>query len=302
MDENLPLYNLENGVQLFQNYQTKSGSKMFNLENYWMSEKYDGVRAIYLGNNRLVTTRGDLIKAPSYFFKQFPENIPLDGELWLGYGRFNDISGLVRSRTTRGEEWKYVKYMVFDLPVAKDSLPIKGVNYNDLKFEIRQKILQEHITENSYSDNNIHLVKQEKIATTQQFNLFYHHVIDAKGEGVIIMPPDSLYQGGKRFGYKQKPVDDSEAVVVGYKEGNGKNVGITGSLIVKGVDSNGKIIPSQEYSIGTGLTQYQRTNATLLYPVGTVVVCQYNGLSSRGIPRFPRLKGVRADITINLKI
>lgn len=287
----MALYNLQNGVQLFQNYQTKSGSKMFSLEGCWQSEKYDGVRAIYLGYDKLVTTRGDLIRLPSWFIKQFPDNIPLDGELWLDHQRFNDISGLIRSKSTQPEDWRNVKYMVFDIPVAPDSPPIDGESYTELTFESRQKILQKYIKDN----DNIILIKQEKITNVDQYNRKYQQIIDNHGEGTIIIQPQSLYQGGKRSGYKQKPIDDSEAVVVGYKDGLGKFTGLVGSLNVIGIDSNGKTLPHQSYSIGTGLTHYQRKNAKSLYPIGTIVVCQYNGLSPKGIPRFPRLKGIRVD-------
>ena len=294
MEGGLPLYNLENGIQLYQN----NPSSQSNINGFWLSEKYDGVRAIYLGNYKLVTTRGDFIQVPDWFIEQFPKNIPLDGEIWLGHQQFNQISGLVRSKSSKPLDWKNVKYMVFDLPVSKDSQLIDGLSYHDLTFETRQKILKQYVINN----DNIELIKQHQIENYEQFNLFYHQVIDAKGEGVIIIPPKSLYQHGKRFGYKQKPLDDSEAIVVGYKQGYGKNMEITGSLLVIGIDSLGKILPKQKYHIGIGFTQYQRTHAHTIYPLGTIVTCQYNGLSSKGIPRFPRFKGIRYDINIDINI
>jgi DNA ligase-1 len=41
---------------------------------------------------------------------------PLDGELWLGRGRFDELSGIVRKTVPRDAEWRQVRYMVFELP------------------------------------------------------------------------------------------------------------------------------------------------------------------------------------------
>lgn len=59
---------------------------------------------------------------PELFKRGLPD-IQLDGELWLGNGRFNEVSSLL-FRTTAIEKktdtWKEVKFIVFDLP---DDLP-----------------------------------------------------------------------------------------------------------------------------------------------------------------------------------
>lgn len=187
--------------------------------------------------------------------------------------------------------------MVFDIPVAENSLSIKGKHYTQLDFETRQSILGDIITENK---PNLELIEQHKVTTREDFNQFYKNITDNKGEGIIISLGNSSYGGGKRVNYKYKPLDDAEAVVIGYRQGNGKNVGLVGSLCVLSVDSDGKVLTRRSYNIGIGLTVYQRTHARTMYPPGTVVVCQFNGLTSGGIPRFPRLKGIRADMDVRL--
>ena len=54
---------------------------------WWMSEKYDGLRG-YWDGRKLWTRQGNLIHAPDYFLAELPRDIALDGELWLGYGKF----------------------------------------------------------------------------------------------------------------------------------------------------------------------------------------------------------------------
>ena len=43
---------------------------------------------------------------------------PLDGELWLGRGRFEGLSGTVRRLAPDDAAWRRLFYMVFELPGA----------------------------------------------------------------------------------------------------------------------------------------------------------------------------------------
>ena len=64
------------------------------VSNYWVSEKLDGVRARWDGQ-RLQTRSGQPITPPSWFTQGWPRTA-MDGELWLGNGRFDEVSSLVR--------------------------------------------------------------------------------------------------------------------------------------------------------------------------------------------------------------
>jgi DNA ligase 1 len=81
---------------------------------YWVSEKLDGVRA-YWDGTRLITRGGHPIAAPDWFTAGFP-TIPLDGELWMGRGTFETLSGTVRRLEPDHDAWRAVRYRVFDLP------------------------------------------------------------------------------------------------------------------------------------------------------------------------------------------
>ncbi|MFZ1220584.1 MAG: hypothetical protein WAO00_14920, partial [Chthoniobacterales bacterium] len=83
---------------------------------WWMSEKYDGLRAWWDGR-KLWSRKGNLIHAPDYFLAELPRDIVLDGELWIGHGKFEETMSIVRSETP-DERWNRVRYMVFDAPQA----------------------------------------------------------------------------------------------------------------------------------------------------------------------------------------
>lgn len=87
---------------------------------YLVSEKYDGVRALWDG--RVLRSRaGNAFAAPAWFLAKLPKQ-PLDGELWIGRGQFEKLSGAVRKTTPQDDEWRQIKYMVFELPDAQKVL------------------------------------------------------------------------------------------------------------------------------------------------------------------------------------
>ena len=68
--------------------------ELIDPAGYLVSEKYDGVRALWDGQ-RLRFRSGLPVAAPLWFTQRWPA-LPLDGELWLGRGRFEALSGAVR--------------------------------------------------------------------------------------------------------------------------------------------------------------------------------------------------------------
>ena len=84
------------------------------LAGFFVSEKLDGVRARWDGQ-RLLTRGGEVIAAPAWFTAGWPEQ-SLDGELWMGRGRFEDTVSTVRSLQTDRAGWQGVHFMVFDAP------------------------------------------------------------------------------------------------------------------------------------------------------------------------------------------
>jgi hypothetical protein len=85
-----------------------------DLDAYWVSEKYDGVRG-YWDGTRLLTRGGIEVQAPAWFTAGWPAHA-LDGELWAGHGRFETAVSTVRTQTPDDAAWREMRFMVFDLP------------------------------------------------------------------------------------------------------------------------------------------------------------------------------------------
>lgn len=58
--------------------------------DYWVSEKYDGIRG-YWDGVQLLTRGGNRIHAPQWFVAGWPRTA-LDGELWIGRGQFEAVT------------------------------------------------------------------------------------------------------------------------------------------------------------------------------------------------------------------
>ena len=85
-----------------------------DVSRYLVSEKLDGVRAVWDGS-ALRFRSGKEINAPRWFVAALPKQ-PLDGELWLGRGSFDRLSGIVRREMPDESDWREVRYMIFELP------------------------------------------------------------------------------------------------------------------------------------------------------------------------------------------
>ena len=166
-----------------------------NLENYWVSEKLDGVRA-YWDGEKLWSRGGHVYAAPDWFTAQCPSH-PLDGELWNGRGRFAELSGVVRKAQPVDEEWRQVRFHVFDLPVPEKV------------FEQRYRQLKQ-LVEASGSPY-LALVVQRPVASHPELVAELEQVVAAGAEGLMLKRRNSRYQAGRSDDLlKVKTHDDAE--------------------------------------------------------------------------------------------
>ena len=89
--------------------------------NWLMSEKLDGVRGVWTGNN-LYSRNKNRFFAPDFFVKGWP-NVQLDGELWVARDKFQRTVSYVKKHVPIDEEWEQVVYCVYDCPGL--NLPFK---------------------------------------------------------------------------------------------------------------------------------------------------------------------------------
>jgi DNA ligase-1 len=236
---------------------------------WWMSEKYDGLRG-YWDGRQLWSRQGNIIHAPDYFLAELPRDIPLDGELWIGHGKFEETISIVRSEIP-DDRWKRVHFMVFDAPQAKGT------------FEQRMQFLRGTFPR----DNRfVRVVVQERCQGAAQLLAERDRVVRLGGEGLMLRQPESYYEAGRSPTLlKVKPYDDAEATVIAHQPGKGKFAGKLGAIRVQTDDG-------RQFSIGSGFTDAQRESPP---PVGTVITYRFRGLTAKGLPRFPSYLRVRRD-------
>lgn len=79
-----------------------------------MSEKLDGIRCQWTGRY-LYTRDGRRLATPSFFTAKFPRS-PLDGELYLGRGQYQQLLSLIFNPKRKEEDWLPLTFVVFDAP------------------------------------------------------------------------------------------------------------------------------------------------------------------------------------------
>ncbi|MGF1683844.1 DNA ligase [Photobacterium minamisatsumaniensis] len=238
--------------------------KLENLSHYFVSEKLDGIRAQWNGEN-LQTRRGNLIHAPGWFTANFPKNRSFEGELWLGRDQFQALSKIVLDDVPSDELWRKVTFHVFD------SSSIKG------PFKIRYQALSQQIP--TLESPYIHVILQQQIASLDALLKLLDEVEKQGGEGLMLQHQANDYRSGKTDGFfKLKNYHDSEATVIGYVEGEGKYTGKLGSVWVLTANNI-------KFKIGSGFSDAERESPP---PLGSIIQFRHNGFTDSGIPRFAR--------------
>lgn len=246
-------------------------TEAFNISDYWVSEKLDGVRGYWDGDS-LLTRQGHRINAPLWFTQNLGKE-PIDGELWISRNTFEKISGIIRKKNAVDEEWLRVNYMIFDLPAHQGNFTERITAINELVQKINQPWIR--------------AVEQVKIRDQQALLELLDQVINLEGEGLMLHKVDGYYTVGRTNNLlKLKPYEDMEGEVIGYTDGRGKYEGMMGALILR-LD-NGVI-----FKIGSGFSDKERRDPPT---IGKKVTFQYNGINKSGVPRFAHFLRVREDI------
>jgi DNA ligase 1 len=236
-----------------------------NVQQFLVSEKFDGVRAIWDGK-QLKSRQGNVINAPTWFIKDLPK-IALDGELWLGRGQFDALSGAVRKDVPIDEEWREITYLIFELPNAPDT------------FEVRAKRIVEIVKQAQKNNKAQHLkvVTQFRVKNEAELKVRLKKVVANGGEGLMLHRADALYVTGRSDALlKLKPLFDAEATVVAYTPGKGKHKGKLGALVVETPEG-------LRFKLGTGFSDTQRENPP---KIGSLVTYTYRDKTPNGKPKF----------------
>lgn len=241
-----------------------------DVARYLVSEKLDGVRAIWDGQ-ALRFRSGKPINAPAWFLAGLPRQ-PLDGELWIARGQFERVSGIVRQEVPDEAGWREVRYMIFELPGAPGSFAERAEQIRRLVGQADVPWLRE--------------IRQFFVADRSILKKRLDEVVRAGGEGLMLHLAEAPYATGRSdVLLKLKPWQDAEAVVIGHQPGKGRHAGRLGALKVRTPEG-------REFLLGTGFSDAQREAPPA---IGATVTYRYRALTNSGLPRFASFLRVREE-------
>jgi DNA ligase-1 len=246
-----------------------------------ISEKYDGIRA-YWDGKRFISRAGNEFYAPAEFVKDFPSTV-LDGELYLGRGRFEETSSIVRTQVPDYSRWQALSFQTIDAP-----------NHPDVftgRLEFCQKALA--------GKKHIMVIKHQVCKGIQHLRQELTFIESLGGEGLMLRVADSVYTPGKTSNLlKVKSFFDSEASIIGYTQGKGQHKGQVGAfqciqLNAETVTAGGKklTIPAgTKFKIGSGIPHALRAHPPA---IGTVITYRFVELTNDDIPRHATYVAIR---------
>lgn len=237
-------------------------------QGFLVSEKFDGVRAVWDGQV-LHFRSGRVIAAPDWFLAALPR-VALDGELWMGRGAFDRLSGVVRQTEPDDQAWRAVKYLVFDAPG------------HAAPFAQRMAFVQSILAQAPPAW--LMPVVQQEVKDARALQALLQDTVRQGGEGLMLHRADAGWRPGRSDAlFKFKLEQDEEGLVVGHQPGQGRLAGMTGALLVQ--------MPSgQRFALGAGLSDALRRKPP---PVGSWVTYRYRERTPSGLPRFASFLRVR---------
>lgn len=250
--------------------ETWQAAHAVNIGDYWVSEKLDGVRGHWTGH-QLLSRSGRVIPAPHWYTDGWPET-PMDGELWMEHGAFEQVSGIVRSQRTDDADWRRVQFMLFDLPAHGGDFSARVAAMEALVRDADIAWLQ--------------MIPQQRMSDADALTELLDAVVDAGGEGLMLHHHRAHYRAGRSGDLlKLKRWDDAEARVIAHLPGQGRLDGVMGALLVERPDG-------RRFRLGSGFTDAQRRDPP---PLGSRVTYRYSGLTASGLPRFAHYHRQRED-------
>jgi DNA ligase-1 len=230
------------------------------IKDYYVSEKLDGIRGRWNGS-ALITRSGNIINAPTWFIKNFPQQT-MEGELWLARNSFAKTASIIL-RKTPNEDWRNIKFMLFDLPEHKGTFS--------------QRLIELRLLVDVIASPYLQVIPQFKLANKSELMQKLDELVEQGAEGLMLNHHNAYYQDGRSASLlKLKKHQDAEARVIEHIPGKGKYKNMLGSLLVE-LDSG------LQFKIGSGFSDLQRQEPP---QINTVITFKYYGLTARGIPRF----------------
>lgn len=241
------------------------------LTDYWVSEKYDGIRG-YWDGRQLLSRSGKALNPPNWFVQTWPTQ-PFEGELWAGLGQFEQAASVIQQKQASDSAWRAMRFMIFDAHTPTQAFAERIVRYQSIVKQIDKPWVQ--------------AVPQSQVPSHAALKAMLNKTAQAGGEGLVLHLGSSLYQSGRNSDVlKVKPHEDAEAKVIGHEAGQGKHAQRLGALWVETPQG-------LRFKLGTGYTDAQRENPP---NVGQWVTYRYRGLTDQGVPRFASFVRIRPAV------
>ena len=261
--------------------------------------KYDGCFAMMLffdGKPAEILSRtGEVVASMEHLFEdalvRYPDiaktqgGVALLGEAWIPGYEFAELSGMFRRQYPQPA----LCFAVFDT-VQWEGDPFNPKLFSAHPYKHRVELLQRqarHILSSVIPPLPITCESQGHAIT-------YAKLCKDKGgyDGAICSDPNAVYlPGAGKDGefIKLKPLVSYSLLVVGFDEAVGAKTGrATGCLKVRFKDGG-------TLGVATGLSEAEQ--ADLASFVGKIIEVEAMGISSKGLLREPRFKGIRSDVT-----
>lgn len=261
-----------------------------NIVGWWVSEKLDGIRAWWDGGvsrgfwahqvpwantlkdkkprraTGLWTRSMKPVSAPPEFIELLPEGLIVDGELYMGRGRFQDTMATVMDHTPKAN-WEHVKFVAHDLPNSAAMFRARDVKVrNDYTISIGPDAIDWWWTQmedhtpvfesfeetighlsrhmplfraNDEQPGGVYTNKFWKIAKLDLVASFLDDVLGMGGEGAMYRHPTLPWAPHRSHALlKHKPFDIDTGRVVGFTSGaetdkGSKYLGMIGAVIVE---------------------------------------------------------------------
>lgn len=259
---------------------------------WYMSEKFDGIRAIWTGEKIITRSNREFNYIPQKFMDKLPKGLPLDGEFFVPGKPFSYFSAM-SVKKEYDPKWNEVVYMVFDIPT------------NGMLFKDRLNLLNKLDIYNNVV-KKVEFIKVDDIDKSLNIVDEYFNILTENGgEGIMLINEENLYEQKRTKDLlKYKKENEAECIVVDYLEGTNKYKGILGAFLCKTPEG-------KEFHLGSGLLDSQREcynfkdGKVILKKqkdvdtpeIGDLITYKYMELNIKsGIPRLPIFKSSRHDI------
>jgi len=244
--------------------------------------KLDGIRCIVKSDGMWTRNGKQIISAPHIFeslkhhFLANPDLV-LDGELYYrDKNNFNTICSLVKKTKPTSQDLeeskKLIQYWVYDVPSSVG------------RFDVRKVELYQY-----FHDKYIVMVETHLAQSEADMLKKYSEYIENGYEGLMIRTLTGDYENKRsKTLLKYKTFEDDEFEILDVYEGSGKLTGMVGQMLFKSKKGDmffSTVNGTQEY-----LTELWSQKQELIGKKATV---KYFELTADGIPRFPKVVGIR---------